>query len=94
VSFQLQTRDETAPPLRRVSLTASQICTLDAEPPIKARMLRELAAWYRETAQRAGSPVIWEARLLTAEDLEAEADRIEAKTDNRRTALSVKGSSG
>jgi pyruvate/2-oxoglutarate dehydrogenase complex dihydrolipoamide dehydrogenase (E3) component len=42
-------------------------------------MLRELAAWHREVAQQAGNPAIWEARLLTAEDLEGEADRIEAK---------------
>ena len=39
--------------------------------------LRKLAAWYRECAERAGNPTIWEARLLTAEDLEAEAERIE-----------------
>ena len=39
--------------------------------------LRELAAWYRGIAERAGSPAIWEARLHTAEDLDAEADRIE-----------------
>jgi hypothetical protein len=39
--------------------------------------LRELASWYRELAERAGSLVIWEARLLTAEDLVAEAERIE-----------------
>jgi len=39
--------------------------------------LRELAAWYREFAERAGSSAIWEARLHTAEDLDAEADRIE-----------------
>ena len=37
--------------------------------------LRELAAWYREFAERAGSPWVWEARLRTAEDLEAEAGR-------------------
>ena len=46
---------------------------VDAEPPA----LRELAAWYRGFAERAGNPTIWEARLRTAEDLEAEADRIE-----------------
>ncbi len=40
--------------------------------------LRQLAFWYREQAERAGNPVIWDARLRTAEDLEAEADRIEA----------------
>ena len=39
--------------------------------------LRELAAWYRGFAERAGNPAIWEARLHTAEDLAAEADRID-----------------
>jgi hypothetical protein len=39
--------------------------------------LRELAAWYREQAERAENPVIWDARLRTAEELEEEADRIE-----------------
>jgi hypothetical protein len=41
------------------------------------RNLRELAAWYREFAERAGNPVIWHARLTTAEELEREADRLE-----------------
>ena len=44
-----------------------------------ANKLRELAAWYRQFAERAGDPWIWEARLRTAEKLEAEADRLEAK---------------
>ena len=39
--------------------------------------LRELARWYRDFAERAGSPNIWERRVHTAEDLEAEACRIE-----------------
>ena len=39
--------------------------------------LRELALWYREYADRAGSSAIWDARLRTAEDLEAEAERVE-----------------
>ncbi len=39
--------------------------------------LRELACWYREFAERTGNPTIWDARLRTAEDLEAEAARIE-----------------
>ena len=39
--------------------------------------LRKLAAWYREFAERAGNPAIWEARLRTAEELTAEADRLE-----------------
>ena len=38
--------------------------------------LHELATWYRELAERAGSPWIWEARLRKAEDLEAEARRM------------------
>jgi hypothetical protein len=41
--------------------------------------LRSLAAWYREFAERAGNPVIWEARLRTAEELTAEADRLVKK---------------
>jgi hypothetical protein len=35
--------------------------------------LRELASWYREYAERTGNPAIWDARIRTAEDLEAEA---------------------
>ncbi len=41
------------------------------------RRLRELAEWYRQFAERTGNPTIWEARLRTAEDLDAEADRLE-----------------
>lgn len=41
--------------------------------------LRELASWYREQAERAENPAIWEARLRTAEELDDEADRIEGK---------------
>lgn len=50
--------------------------------------LRELAVWYREFAERTGNPTIWDARLRTAEDLEAEASRIE-----KRLAESVGGRS-
>jgi hypothetical protein len=39
--------------------------------------LRALAGWYREFAERAGNPAIWEARLMTARDLERKADRLE-----------------
>jgi len=39
--------------------------------------LRNLAAWYREFAERAGNPTIWEARLTTARELEGEAHRLE-----------------
>jgi hypothetical protein len=44
-----------------------------------ARKLRELADWYRGFAERAGNPAIWDARLRTAEDLDAEASRIEQR---------------
>jgi hypothetical protein len=40
--------------------------------------LRRLASWYREFAERAGNPAIWEGRLRMAGDLEAEADRVES----------------
>ena len=36
--------------------------------------LRNLASWYREFAEKAALPWIWEARVLRAEDLEREAD--------------------
>jgi hypothetical protein len=47
--------------------------------------LRELASWYREFAERTANPTIWEARLRTAEDLEAEADRVDGCGDDRTT---------
>jgi hypothetical protein len=41
--------------------------------------LRELAAWYREFAEKTGNPSIWQARLRMAEDLEQEATLIERR---------------
>jgi phosphate uptake regulator len=41
------------------------------------RELRKLADWYRQFAERAGNPAIWEARLSTAKDLERKADHLE-----------------
>jgi hypothetical protein len=41
--------------------------------------LRELASWYREYAERTGNPAIWDARIRTAENLEAEAARLEGQ---------------
>ena len=53
--------------------------------------LRELASWYREFAERTGNPTIWDGRLRTAEDLEAEAASIEETSsrliNRRRGAL-------
>jgi hypothetical protein len=41
------------------------------------KRLRELARWYRNFAEKAGSPVIWDFRLRRADSLDAEAECIE-----------------
>jgi hypothetical protein len=41
--------------------------------------LREPASWYREFADRAGNPAIWDARLRMAQDLDAEVERSERR---------------
>jgi hypothetical protein len=46
--------------------------------------LRALAFWYREFAERTGNPTIWESRLRTAEDLDAQADVIDRALAVRR----------
>jgi hypothetical protein len=51
--------------------TKTRRCTLESQK------LRELAGWYRGFAECAGSSVIWESRLLMADDLEKEADLLE-----------------
>ena len=56
--------------------------------------LRELASWYRDFAERTVNPMIWEARLHTAEDLEAKADRIDGSADDpadRSRAMAMLG---
>ena len=50
----------------------------------KWRRLRELAHWYRELADSADNPVIWEARLQTAKELKREADTLEEGSAQRR----------
>jgi hypothetical protein len=45
----------------------------------QAEKLRELAAWYREFAERAENPAIWDMRLRTAEDLDRPAVRQRAR---------------
>ena len=62
---------------KRVNVGIEPAHLADAEPAAKAQMLRELAVWYRALAERTGNPVIWESRLLTADDLETEASRID-----------------
>lgn len=56
--------------------------TVTTRHDVEARQpaeLRRLALWYREFAERTENPAIWEARLRMAGDLEAEADRMEAR---------------
>jgi len=58
---------------------------------VEAQKLRDLAAWYRQFAERAGNPAIWEARLRTAEDLESgvacgEERRGDMSTETKGTA--------
>jgi hypothetical protein len=50
------------------------------------KKLRELAVWYREFAEKAANPSIWDARLRTAEDLELEAERLEIRQASMLTA--------
>lgn len=54
----------------------------------EAEKLRELASWYRDYAERTGNFAIWDARIRTAEDLEAGAARLEG--DGARRALAVR----
>lgn len=49
----------------------------------QAQKLRDLASWYREFAERAENPAIWDGRLRTAEDLEREADNLESQHHRR-----------
>jgi hypothetical protein len=53
------------------------------DDPLK---LRELAAWYREFAEKTANPSIWEARQRMAEDQEQEALRLEKRQE---TALDL-----
>ena len=46
--------------------------------PQDPQKLRELAAWYREYAERAATPWVSEGRLQTAADLERYAALLEA----------------
>ena len=49
----------------------------------QAQKLRDLASWYREFAERAENPAIWDARMRTAEDLEREAGNLEHQRERR-----------
>ena len=56
--------------------------------------LRQLAAWYRAQAERAGSPWVWEARLQRAEDLEAQATVVVNSLPDHHAGSRRKMSSG
>jgi short-subunit dehydrogenase len=49
----------------------------------RAQKLRDLAAWYRKFAERAGNPAIWDARLRTAEELQKKAGLLEHRRESR-----------
>ena len=49
----------------------------------KPEKLRDLAAWYREFADLAENPMIWQSRVRMAEDLESQADQLIAKIFRR-----------
>lgn len=52
--------------------------------------LRNLAIWYREFADKAAVPWIWEARLRHAEELDREADLIAAR-GSARSGIGIDG---
>ena len=66
----------------------------DEERHEKQRRLRELAHWYRDFAERAGNPAIWEARLRTAKELEQEADRLGEESARDRLGHRTRGGEG
>jgi hypothetical protein len=51
-----------------------------------AKRLRALADWYRAFAERTANAAIWDARLRTAEEFEAEAARIEERHQTQGAA--------
>jgi hypothetical protein len=53
--------------------------------------LRNLAAWYREFSDRASELWIWEGRLMTAQALEQEAARLEARPNHRQASQQPAG---
>jgi hypothetical protein len=71
--------------IRERRIHASEIEVEMIELPSDPDRLRELASWYREFAERAGNSAIWEARLRTAKDLEAEAKRMELGSSMRKS---------
>ena len=52
----------------------------DPDAAASPQDLRALAVWYREFAERTQNTTIWEARIRTAEELEMNAQTLEART--------------
>ncbi len=52
----------------------------------RSKLLRKLASLYRAFAELAEDPMVWESRLNTAQELEAEAERLEAATRRGRNS--------
>ena len=70
----------------------SPMLSVAASAPNQAQeviRLRHVAAWYREFADKAAVPWIWEARLRHAEELGREADLI-ADRASVRSAATIK----
>jgi hypothetical protein len=68
----------------RIHASEIEVEMIESDPRNPDR-LRELAAWYRGFAERAGDPAIWETRLRMAKDLEAEAKRLELGSSMRKS---------
>jgi|GEM_PF-1761993 hypothetical protein len=56
-----------------------------------AERLRELAAWYRDFAEKTENPWIWAARLRMAQALEAEARLVEHRPGSPRPTARQEG---
>lgn len=64
-----------------------QLAGMETRAMDEAFNLRKRAIWYREFAERAGNPWIWEARLRRADELEKEAAHLEKEpSPNRQEA--------
>jgi len=66
-------------PLRGAGFVMTPIGVSEIGSWVEPRKLRQLATWYRTFAERAGNPAIWEARLHMAQNLDAQAQRLEQR---------------
>jgi hypothetical protein len=66
-------------PLREAGFAMTPIGVSEIGSWVEPRKLRQLATWSRTFAERAGNPAIWEARLHMAQNLDAQAQRLEQR---------------